>query len=141
MAANDRHCRSREKTRVDASNEPAFDSGADERLIDGFDDMFAVLSNRYRRYALYHLADRSITDLDAVLDHIVAREAERSGRVDRGELIRRLRIEFHHRHLPMLADVGLVAYDERDGTLVYRERPAFERLLRTARRNEPVAHE
>lgn len=141
MATNDRFRRGHGETHDDARNEPTPVFEAGERRSDAFDDMFEILSNRHRRCALYHLADRSTADLDAVLDHIVAREAERSERVDRSELIRRLRIEFHHRHLPMLADVGLVAYDERDGTLVYRERPAFERLLRTARRNEPVSHE
>ena len=142
MAANDRYRRNREKTRADARDESTLVFENDERNCDVLDDMFDVLANRYRRYVLYYLADRSTADLDAVLDYIVAQEADRSDRSDREDAMRRLRIEFHHRHLPMLEDVDLIEYDERNGTLAYRGRwPVFERLLRTTRRSDPVVSE
>jgi len=89
------------------------------------DSLFDALSDRRRRAVVRYLIDRTdrtarVETLDAELCH----EAS----ADPGSFEATLR----HVHLPRLADVGVVTYDEADGTVRYRERPAVESLLETA---------
>ena len=94
-------------------------------------EMFEVLKDRYRRRAFSYLVERPTADLERLLDYVVTHETGHLERSDRREKRRQLEIEFYHRHLPMLEDLGFVEYDERNGTLAYRaQSPLFEQLLR-----------
>jgi len=98
------------------------------------DSLFDVLSDRRRRAVVRCLMTRA--DRAADVETLDARLCRDASAVP-GSFEAPLR----HVHLPKLADVGLVAYDETDGTVRYREHPAVESLLETASESGPNAAE
>lgn len=89
------------------------------------DSLFDALSDHRRRAVMRCLMRRTDRPVDVeTLDVRLCRDAG----VDPGEFEASLR----HVHLPKLADVGIVAYDDADGTVRYRTNPAVESLLITA---------
>lgn len=74
-----------------------------------------------------------IVEVDELADHVTrAREAAGES-VDREQLL----AEFHHRHLPMMAERGLLEFDPRSGQLRYRCSDRVERWLERIRAEEP----
>jgi hypothetical protein len=78
------------------------------------DETLELLANHERRDALGFLmgAPDGTATVDELVDHLVARRAERTGR---GHVTTTL----HHVHLPMLADAGVVACDARNQVIRY----------------------
>lgn len=96
---------------------------SDEEPSTSVDAVFDVLSNETRRHVLYFVtrgAPRA--DVAAVGDFVHESSAGRSDR-------ERVAIDLHHRHLPKLAEAGLIDYDERSATVVYRGDPLLESCL------------
>lgn len=82
------------------------------------DETLELLANHERRDALGFLmsAPDGTATVDELVDHLVARRAERTGeRPGRGHVTTTL----HHVHLPMLADAGVVVYDARNQVIRY----------------------
>lgn len=81
------------------------------------DDVYRALASTQRRRALYVLLvqeDTTIAELATVLAGWEATDAgTMRGPADR----RRIRTDLHHRHLPVLADAGLVEYDPEEATV------------------------
>lgn len=100
------------------------------------DELFDVLSDRRRRFVLYHLGDAGgSTTRDALVDRIAAREAA-DGDGD-GPNREHVVAELHHVHLPRLSDAGLIEYDQRNGDVVVTEKfDRAERFLDLARAEE-----
>lgn len=109
----------------------------DPAFTDGLDTDFEVLSDSRRRYLLYYLfsIDDDVTDLDAAVDAVCTYEAAGTGSDDRPsrEIVR---TELHHVHLPRLAEVGVLDYDPRQGTIRFDGRPSLEELTEHARYGE-----
>lgn len=93
------------------------------------DTVFEALSHRRRRYVLACLAeDEAPTPLTALAEEVASRENEAPvSEISHEEILER-RISLEHRHLPKLADVGLISYD-REQNLV-REKGAADRVQR-----------
>ncbi|WP_433625635.1 DUF7344 domain-containing protein [Halomicrococcus sp. NG-SE-24] len=80
------------------------------------DTLFDVLSNPYRRYALAQLARHGgELRVDELVERLVDWEAERGAPADPDR--RRVASMLYHVHLPKLADVGLVEYDQEEATV------------------------
>ncbi|WP_210424956.1 DUF7344 domain-containing protein [Halorussus halobius] len=82
------------------------------------DETLEILANHERRDVLGWLMDApdGTATVDELVDHLVARRAERTGeRPGRGHVTTTL----HHVHLPKLADAGVVAYDARSQEVRY----------------------
>lgn len=76
------------------------------------DVLFDLLSNRRRRYALAHLADRERpTALADLARAVAARENGVPTAEVTDEAVQRTRTSLHHAHLPKLADAGAVEFD------------------------------
>lgn len=88
------------------------------------DDVVATLANRRRRYALYHLREEEILDIDALARQVVAWEADRPAAAVSEDDVEKVLLEFQHSHLAMLRDAGCIEYDERTEVVRYREPPA-----------------
>lgn len=84
--------------------------------------MFGAVSNERRRYVLYSLDERD-TDvaIDSLVDRIASVEAGASERV-LDEHRERIATALHHAHLPRLADIGLIEYDQTTKTVAFGER-------------------
>lgn len=85
--------------------------------------LLALLTEKRRRYALYHLNDaetRTVT-LDELADQIVTWE-DRWERNESAKAERRAntRVTLHHNHLPKLADADLIDYDTRNRIVTVR---------------------
>ena len=84
------------------------------------DRMFALLSNRRRRYVFYCLnSANAVVELDDLVDQIVEWEREWDGETDEAPSRHRenVGITLHHNHLPRLADTPLIDYDARSRTV------------------------
>ncbi|MFC6825887.1 DUF7344 domain-containing protein [Halopelagius fulvigenes] len=78
------------------------------------DELFDALADATRRRTLWLLLDERRTTVEELADTLLGwRTAERGvvGADEREKVL----LSLHHIHLPMLADRGLVAYDEADG--------------------------
>ena len=83
-----------------------------------------------RRKVLRHLMENS--DEPITIDELVA-AIEDDATPQTGatkDIEERLLIELRHKHLPKLADAGLIDYDERTGTLRYHPQENIEALVR-----------
>lgn len=90
-----------------------------------------MLANPRSRYVAYHLLEAETAHLDELAEHVAAEEYEASPPEDLTEAVR---ADLYHNHLPKLADVDGIEYDERSGAVRWRDPPAhFEELVEFAR--------
>lgn len=94
---------------------------------DTVDDTFHVLRDRERRYALYFLLEHETASLETIADVVtgwtLASESGTAGRAAREEV----HLNLIHRHVPMMVDAGVVAYDGETDTLSLDPCPATTR--------------
>lgn len=84
-----------------------------------FDAVFECLADRRRREVVAQLRDREAASLGELAENADGRDE-------------RLALELHHRHLPKLADAGLVEYDPDDRAVSSTDRtPAAAVVART----------
>lgn len=107
------------------------DGGIGESMLD---ELFDVLSDRRRRYALYHLDDEGgASTREAIVDSVVDRETAEGDRPNRERVL----AELHHVHLPRLHDAGFVDYDRESGGIALERRfDRVERFVDLARAEE-----
>ncbi|NHN47566.1 hypothetical protein G9464_08145 [Halostella sp. JP-L12] len=92
------------------------------------DVVFELLSCRRRRLALYHLVDaESPVDFDDLVSRIV--DWETGSLAPPRDHERTVSTALHHRHLPRLAEAGVVRYDADAGEIHYRPSPRLEESL------------
>lgn len=105
----------------------------------GLDELFEVLSDRRRRYALYRLqqADGRVR-LRALVGTVLAWETDRDPEELPERRRRRTYLEFYHTHVPLLADYGLVSYSEDEGTVRLEPDIGGEPYLRAARADDGI---
>lgn len=90
---------------ADSTGVPRSRLGDERTISPRLDEALELLSNRRRRYALYHLRRR---DEAVSLAELAARIAEwEEGTTDEAAV----RADLYHSHLPRLADAGVVAFD------------------------------
>ena len=103
------------------------------------DAILGALSNVYRRDVLYFLVDSTdpVVPAEEVMDELVTRETERTGERPNRDNIE---LELLHFHLPKLADLGLVDYDNRHKDIHYHSNPRLEEWLNRVRVEERGDH-
>lgn len=99
------------------------------------DQVFDVLSNRRRRYALYYLRDVAdgVASVDEVADHVVTLEG---GSTEPEDHRRSVLTSLEHTHLPKLEDASVLEYDPRSGTIRYWGQPSLDEWLEHALHKE-----
>lgn len=71
-----------------------------------------------RQEILLHVSDaNAAVSRDALAEHLADWDSAAGERSASDEERERMRILLHHKHLPQLADAGLVEYDQRDETV------------------------
>lgn len=103
------------------------------------DELYLVLRNRERRYALYFLLEYGTTSIEELADAVTGWTRAATY----GIASRRVRDQVHmglkHRHLPAMVEAGLVACD--DGTVSIDPcSDAARGIIRVARRRETTTH-
>lgn len=108
---------------------PDSDGPADRTRPAVDDEVFAALSHRSRRLALYYLRCRRRADVDELADVVTGwRRAGHRGMASRADRDR-IRAALLDRHLPVLAEVGLVDYDGSGGDVSVGQLPEPMRSL------------
>lgn len=101
------------------------------------DDLFKALASSERRRLLAALPEQSAMTLDELTDILVGWQTTADGPAGPDEWAK-VKIELVHAHLPLLADVGLVTYDEEEiGRAEYPD--PVEELVTFAGEYEEVA--
>ncbi|WP_266081256.1 DUF7344 domain-containing protein [Haladaptatus caseinilyticus] len=91
------------------------------------DALFEILANQQRRYTLCLLSemDGVSTAVSVLVDVLI----------DDLEISRdRLRMNLRHRHLPKMANYGLIKYNWQEGTIRYQSNDRLEALLEVSER-------
>ncbi|NHN59121.1 MULTISPECIES: hypothetical protein [Halorussus] len=113
-------------------------AGGGRGVSPALDAALDLLSNRRRRYVLYHLRNR---DGAVTLDELAERVASWEG--DSGESGDESRVlaDLYHSQLPRLADAGAITFDEEEGfvTLADGDDAPLAEYLDIAAREENVA--
>lgn len=96
------------------------------------DLVFDVLSERRRRYALYHLREvpDGVAPVSDVVDYVYHSEGGSDG--SRADLRLSIRTALQHVHLPKLENAGFIEYDERSETIRYWRQPSLDEWLEHA---------
>jgi DNA-binding transcriptional ArsR family regulator len=89
--------------------------GSEPIVIDAetaLDEMFRALANERRRRVLCVLYQESTPiDVKSLAREVTVQKAANNSETVTEESIRRTRISLHHKHLPVLADLGFIDYD------------------------------
>lgn len=82
------------------------------------DQIFEVLSEERRRYALYYLERRETAiPVHELIEQVAEWEADRpAGRIP-DEKFERIEMEFYHRELPKTTDLKYIQYNPDDGLI------------------------
>ena len=125
------------------SGEPPFDRSdsrpeASVGTSLSLDTIFEIIADRRRRFSLYAFIDapdetlafeslvEDVATLEAAVDeHPITRDRYLSAAAD-----------LYHWHLPVLAEVGVVDYDERSGVVRYLARPLLETWVARVKQDE-----
>lgn len=99
------------------------------------DQVFDVLANRQRRFALYYLRECSegVASIEEVADHVVALEDDPRPVEDHREAIL---TALQHVHLPKLQDAGILEFDSRSEMIRYWSQPSLDEWLEHAYHKE-----
>lgn len=87
------------------------------------DRSLRALSDKDRRYLLYYLDEHEVANSEELARHIVAKESDRSPSTVPDEEYEPIQTQLQHKHLPKLADFGLVEYDERSEDVRFSNPP------------------
>jgi len=101
------------------------------------DDLFRALANSKRRRLLTAVPTQSVISLDELTDILVGWQSADEGPAGPDEWAK-VKIELVHAHLPMLADAGLVTYEDEEIQRVQHPTPV-EELVSFAGEYEEVA--
>ncbi|USZ73073.1 DUF7344 domain-containing protein [Natronosalvus halobius] len=99
------------------------------------DEVFELLKDQRRRYALYYLYEKdgpvAVSELVKAIEKWEADPPKTSGRLDRFEEIA---LELKHHHLPKSAEVDFVQYDKEQEVIQVQGSPEeFDALLTIAK--------
>lgn len=89
----------------------------------GIGKVIEALADERRRCVLYYLQDRGNAELEDVIEHVAAREAETAPDEIDDRLRTNVRIGLYHADLPKLDDAGIIGYDRRKGTMCLQYLP------------------
>ena len=102
-----------------------------ERLVRRMDTsrVFRLLANEERRLIVKGLLEEDERlSMDALARYVVVQTRDDDGGVSEEEH-RTAKVDLYHRHLPMLADHGIVDYDPRNGMVTAAETESVESYL------------
>lgn len=94
-----------------------------------FDDVFALLATRRRRFAVHYLSRaEDVAALAAIAEQVAVweRGGEEPASDEHAERVER---DLRNRHLPALADANVAEFDERNGDVRYRGHPVVEEFV------------
>ncbi len=99
------------------------------------DDTLQILGHPLRRDVIDCCVSTpgNILEIEAIADHVMSAREEAGESVDRDRVL----AEFHHQHLPMMAELGVIDFDPRSGQLRYHPTELVERWLHRIREEQP----
>ncbi len=93
-----------------------------------FDDIFKLLSEKRRRYAVHYLSStpEGVATLSDLVEQVATWETETSAGDVPEDYRRRVEASLHHTHLPKLDDANIIDYDPRSESVRYWGQPVLE---------------
>lgn len=83
----------------------------------GIDQIFGILQNRRRRDVLRYLGDVEWVTMSELADEIAARECDKDVSQVKSQERKRAYVGLYQCHLPKMADVNAITYDQDRGTI------------------------
>lgn len=113
-------------------------SPVDEAAGRTLDTTFELLSNARRRYAVYALleAPDGVLAFEDLTSSVAEREIVAGDVTDPADHRERVDVDLKRWHLPVLAEAGVVEFDDRSGVVRYAGDPTLERWAERARTAE-----
>lgn len=102
------------------------------------DTTFELLANRYRRLTLYLLTDATngILTQETIFEEVTTLWAALTESAITWDRYQEIATNLYRWHLPVLADVGVIDWDRRHGTIRYFPHQRLNRWVHRARREE-----
>lgn len=99
--------------------------GESESEVLTSDDIFEILSNHRRRMVLYHLQEAATPlAVNELAEHVAAMENEISVDDLTSQQRKRVYVSLYQTHLPKMAQMGLIDYDQEEGMVALTSRTA-----------------
>ncbi|AGN00436.1 hypothetical protein L593_02425 [Salinarchaeum sp. Harcht-Bsk1] len=118
----------RDDERASALGDLEMGSSSSSRISD--DRIFRALASKQRRRLLSYLLDGEVRTVEELATALTGWQASESGSMQTAADREQVRIELFHSHLPLLDEVGLIAYDrDRDVVRIESLDPVVEELL------------
>lgn len=108
------------------------------QTTDAVTHTFSTLADPIRRCVLYYLAEQeNPVSFDQLVSQVAAScTGSRPDAVD-DETIAEMRVSLYHRHLPKLADLGVISYDDNLGEITLTEdADSIVSILNSARESD-----
>lgn len=97
------------------------------------DRVLEALSQEIDRYILYYLYENESATFDDLVDGVIALDADEPPINISDNYRRKVRTKLHHKRLPKLESLGIIEYDQRNGSVRYRNPPPhFTEFLQLA---------
>lgn len=99
--------------------------GESESEVLTSDDIFEILSNHRRRMVLYHLQEAGTPiAVNELAEHVAAMENEVSVDQLSSQQRKRVYVSLYQTHLPKMAQMDLIEYDQEEGMVALTSRSA-----------------
>lgn len=81
-------------------------------------DTFSILAHPVRRYVLYYLAElEAPVTFDRLATRVAAWQTDSDPETVNSDTLDQIRTVLYHVHLPKLAEVGVITYDDNPGDI------------------------
>lgn len=93
-----------------------------------FDEVLGALSNTQRRRIISYLQDEGPASKSEICHQLVAWEYDSEASEIPDQVVERVKMNLHHKHLPELKNTGLIEYDRRSKMVLVRDLPELAEL-------------
>jgi DNA-binding transcriptional ArsR family regulator len=93
-----------------------------------FDEILCAYSNTQRRRIISYLRNEGAASKREISHQLIVWEYDSEPSEVPDNVVERVKVDLHHKHLPELKDAGLIEYDRRSEMVLVRDLPELAEL-------------